>query len=419
MTNVTVPLLAFVDTTIAGHLGRPTYLAAIAVGGLLFNMAYWLFGFLRAATGGLTAQAHGKRDNAEIAASLLRSLLVGGVIGGLLILFSELWLAGALRLIPAAPEVAAIATSYFRILIWGAPAVLGLYSLTGWLLGMQDARSPMIVSVVQNVVNIVLSVILVTLFDLKIEGIAFGTLAAQWTGFALALYYGLKRYPRRVVTKSDMLARGGFVRFFHVSGDIFLRTLCLIAVTTAFTSAGAEMGEITLAANTLLMQCFILFSYVMDGFAYAGEAVGGHFVGAGRRNEFIALTRRLFLWGAALTAAFTLAYLLGGRFLFGLLTDEATVLAMANELLPYAVAIPLAGAWAFLFDGLFIGATATREMLVSMVVSTVCFFLIRLTGTTDNETLWLAFLSYLLLRGAVEAACLPRIIKRISQKIQS
>lgn len=414
VSNITVPLLALVDTTIVGHLGAASYLGGIAVGGMLFNMAYWLFGFLRMGTGGMTAQAYGAGRIAETLAILFRSLLVALTLGLSLILLQHVLVNVAFQWINATPEVENHARTYFACLIWGAPAVLAQYSLLGWFLGMQNARFPMYVAIVQNVVNIATSLLFVMGFGWKIEGVAIGTLIAQYAGMGLSVLLWFKQYyqPQACHTASRLVMNAmAFRRFFSVNRDIFLRTLCLIAVSTYFTSAGAARGDLALAANTLLMQFFILFSYVMDGFAYAGEALGGRYYGARSRTRFSLLARRLFQWGLVLAGLFTAAYALGGELLVALLTNDAAVRTTAADYLPYAVAIPLISFPAFLFDGLFIGTTSTRQMLLSMAFAAGAYFAILAMFPASNPVLWTAFLVYLGSRGAVQGLLYPRIFK--------
>lgn len=415
ISNITIPLLALVDTTLVGHLGSAAYIGAIAVGGMLFNMAYWLFGFLRMGTGGLTAQAYGAGNRSEAQRILCRSLSVSLCISLLLLVLQRPLLTAAFHFISATPDVRAGATTYFNVLIWGAPAVLSTYSFVGWFLGMQNAKVPMLIALVQNVVNIVASVSFVFAFHLKVEGVALGTLLAQYVGVLIALGCWLTRYRRQATWQwNEVFSRNAFSRFFKVNSDIFLRTLCLIAVTTYFTSTGSAQGELTLAANTLLMQFFVLFSYVMDGFAYAGEALGGKFFGAKSLEGFKSATRHLFLWGTMLSLLYTLAYALGGDWLLRLLTNETSVIAFAQSYLPYVCALPLLSFSAFLFDGLFIGTTSTRQMLLSMATAAALYFLILHFAPSTNATLWTAFLCYLACRGAVQAVQFHSIKQKVA-----
>lgn len=414
VSNVTVPLLALVDTGIVGHLGSAAYIGAISVGGMIFNMIYWLFSFLRMGTGGLTAQAYGAGDAREAQLILRRSLLVAAAFSLLMIAGQRAISAAVLRCMTVSPDVATEALTYFSILIWGAPAVLGLYSFIGWFLGMQDARVPMMIAIVQNVVNIVVSLFLVMGLGWKVAGVATGTLVAQYAGCGIAIAVWWRRYGA-TAGRFGLRAvwhREAFVRFFSVNRDIFLRTLCLIAVTTYFTSAGAAAGDDTLAANTLLMQLFVIFSYIMDGFAYAGEALGGRCLGARDRSAFLATARRLFAWGVALALLFTVAYLtLGDRFI-SLLTDVPSVRRMAAAYLPLAWLIPLVSFSAFLFDGLFIGTTSTRGMLVSMAGAMAAFFVCRLCLPQLNWALWTAFLVYLGSRGLLQALLWRKVMRK-------
>ena len=418
ISNITVPLLGMVDTAIVGHLGAPAYLGAIAVGGMIFNLIYWIFGFLRMGTGGLTAQAFGRRDDAESLRTLCRSLGVAAVVSVLLIAAQDLLLSGVFHFLSATSGVERLASAYFRILIRGAPAVLGLYSFTGWFLGMQNARFPMYVAIAQNIVNIAVSLLLVIGAGLKVEGVAAGTLVAQYAGFLLAVGLWWRRYRGlsvRTPFSCGLWHRAALLRFLGVNRDIFLRTLCLVSVTTYFTAAGAAQGDLVLAANTLLMQFFVVYSYFMDGFAYAGEALGGCYAGAGSLAGFRRLTRRLFRIGAVAVLLFSAVYVAGGRHFLYLFTDNTAVVAVAATYLPFVCLIPLIGAAAFLFDGLYIGATATREMLLSMLFATAAFFLVNRLGPADNRFLWVAFLAYLALRGLMQVLLYRRITRRIFQ----
>lgn len=404
ISNITVPLLALVDTTIVGHLGSASYIAAIALGGMIFNMIYWLFNFLRMGTGGLTAQAYGANQHQATSYILLRSLTIAGGIALTLLLLQRPIFQVTFHFVTATTEVRSLASIYFNILIWGAPAMLALYSFTGWFLGMQNARIPMCIAITQNVVNIAVSTLLVFGCHLKIEGVALGTLISQYTALLLAVIFCLTKFDvKQHFELKAILDINTLKRFFQVNRDIFLRTLCLIAVTTYFTSAGSTQGEVTLAANTLLMQFFIIFSYFMDGFAYAGEALGGRYFGAHDRLNFQRVTRCLFAWGGALSVLFFFIYFLSGTSLLHLLTDDSQVINRAQQYLPIVYFIPLISFAAFLFDGLYIGTTATRYMLISMFCASAAFFVLINVCTLSNTLLWLAFLVYLGGRGLMQA----------------
>lgn len=411
VSNITVPLLGLVDVSIVGHLGAASYIGAIAVGGLMFNIIYWLFAFLRMGTTGMTSQALGQRNLPETMRMIVRSLSVGLFVALLLLFFRNPLRDFALMVVSPTDEVAKLATLYFDICIWGAPAMLMLYSFSGWFVGMQNSRSPMAIAIVQNVVNICASLLLVFVFGMKVEGVAYGTLIAQYAGFFMAAYLWLRHYRRLLrkdsVTWDNVMGRQGkmaITRFFKVNVDIFFRTLCLVAVTMYFTTAGAAQGDTILAVNTLLMQLFTLFSYVMDGFAFAGEALVGKSIGAQNYDSFRSSVRRLFVWGTAMGLLFMIVYAVGGESFLSLLTNEASVVSAASDYMPYAICIPACGMIGFIMDGVFIGATATRQMLVSMACAAASFFIIH-TSFVDayaNHALWTAFLTYLAVRGIMQ-----------------
>ena len=406
ISNITVPLLGIIDLTIVGHMGDVIYIGAIAIGTMIFNVLYWLFGFLRMGTSGMTSQALGRRDLTEATRLLVRSLAISTAIAAIFIVFQLpiRWM--ALSIMQPTEQIAEQAAIYFSICIWGAPAMLGLYGLTGWFIGMQNTRIPMLVSIFQNIVNIVASVTFVFGFGMKIQGVALGTLTAQWTGFLLALYCW-KRYYGRLAEynwKDDLFKRSTMVRFFAVNRDIFIRTLFLVGVNFFFISAGSRQGAIILSVNTLLMTLFTLFSYVMDGFAYAGEALSGKYYSAANKLAFDRVYNSLFAWGAIMAVVFTLVYAVGGNGFLMLLTNEAVVVQSAEAYFWWAVMIPIVSVSAFVYDGIFIGLTATRGMLVSSVVSALVFFALYLALQTylGNHALWLAFIVYLGLRGGIQ-----------------
>ena len=413
VSNITVPLLGLIDVSIVGHLGAASYIGAIAVGGMLFNMIYWLFGFLRMGTGGLTAQAYGRHDLQEVTRILLRSLSISLLLALALLLLQYPIRNIAFMCMDTSEEVRQLATLYFHICIWGAPATLGLYGFTGWYIGMQNSRFPMFIAITQNIVNIAASLFFVFVLKMKVEGVALGTLVAQYAGLGMACLLWLAYYRplQKYLRQKALFDRTEMKRFFQVNRDIFFRTLCLIAVTVFFTSTGAAYGDVVLAVNALLMQLFTLFSYFMDGFAYAGEALTGKYIGA-KDNQSLRLTiRHLFKWGIALSLLFTLLYGAGGKSFLGLLTNDTSVISASEEYIYWVLAIPLAGFSAFLLDGICIGATATHLMLRSMLVASASFFLLYygLHDTLGNHALWMAFIVYLALRGVVQGGILYRM----------
>ena len=412
VTNITVPLLGMVDLMIVGHMPHTSYIGAIAIATMIFNMIYWIFGFLRMGTSGFTAQSYGSGDMEEAGRVLCRSFTVGLAIALILLLLQNPILSLTLSFVEGSEELKAIASRYYFINIWAAPAVLSLYSLKGWFIGMQNSRLPMFIAITINVVNICMSLLFVIVLKMDIEGVALGTLLAQYSGLAMALWFLVGRY-------SDILRgidiKGSLVwlqmkRFFSVNADIFLRTICLVAVFSFFPIAGSIFGDDILALNTLLMQFFTIFSYIMDGFAYAGEALSGRFIGERSPIKLRKSIRGIFLWGVILTAVFTLVYATFGHSLLGVFTDKADIILLAKKYYFWVLLIPISGFSAFLFDGIFIGATSSRHMLYAIAVATLVFFATYYSLSTylGNNSLWLSLLLFLLLRGLLQWAMLKR-----------
>ena len=405
ISNITVPLLGLVDVAIVGHIGDASYIGAIAVGSMLFNVIYWLFGFLRMGTSGMTSQALGRRDFAEVMRLLVRSLSIGVGIGMVFFILQKVLVDGGLWAMSPEADVVELARRYCYVCIWGAPAVLGLYGFTGWYIGMQNTRIPMVVSLTQNVVNIVASLTLVFVCKMTVEGVALGTVIAQWWGFLMALT--LYRIYYRRLGKYDyhkkLFAAEPLKRFFSLNKDIFLRTLCLVAVNLFFTAAGSRESTIVLAVNTLLMTMFTIFSYFMDGFAYAAEALAGKYFGAKNWVAFREVVKRTMIFGIGVAIIFTLLYIIGGEGFLSLLTSDKNVIAASEEYFWWAVLIPLAGMSAFVFDGIFVGITQSKSMLCASFVASFSFFVLFFVWHPwlGNHALWLAFIIYLLLRGVV------------------
>lgn len=403
ITNLTTPLLGLSDVAIAGHKGGAPFIASLAVGSSMFNMLYWVFGFLRMGSSGLTAQAYGSKDTVAIATILQRALTLGVGVGVIFILFQRPVMHLLFLAMDITGDTAIEAGHYFSIVIWGAPAMLATYSLTGWYLGMQNSRIPMMVSLLADVVNIVASVTLVFVFDMSIEGVATGTLVAQWIAFVVGLTICIRRYRPPLAGFREVFRGSGMRAFFRVNTDIFLRTLCLVAVTMWFTRTGARQSQEMLAVNALLMQMFTIFSFFMDGFAFSAEALVGRYKGEGNHAMLRRVVRDELLIALMLAMIFTAAYYFGGTTLLHLLTSDDGVVALSREYLPWAVSIPLVGFLAFCCDGIYIGATATRSMLLSMLAAMATFFGLYalLFPHYGNHGLWIAFLGYLVMRGAL------------------
>ena len=310
-----------------------------------------------------------------------------------------------MRVIHPSADMVPLARLYFNICIWGAPAVLALYGLNVWFVGMQDTRTPLYVSVAQNLLNIVASLSLVYLLKLNIAGVALGTLTAQWFGLIVSAAFAMHRYQRLASELAgpchEQTTEWG--RFFSVNRDIFIRTLFLVAVNLFFTSVGAREGDVILSANTVLLTFYTLFSYIMDGFAFAGEAVCGSSFGSGDTAAFHLSVKRLFYWGWVMTVLFTVTYAFGGMPLVRFMTSEQSVLSAIRVYFPWVLLIPICGMAAFVYDGVFIGITATRGMLISSVTAALLFFALFFSGMAlrlpANHLLWCVYLVYLFSRG--------------------
>ncbi|MBR5092062.1 MAG: MATE family efflux transporter [Bacteroidales bacterium] len=422
ITNITVPLLGMVDMAIVGHLSS-THIGAITIGTSIFNLIYWNFGFLRMGTSGFTAQAFGAHRWDEAVKILIRACAIALAIALLLIVLQ--WPVSRLALVifEGGQEVLRLALVYFFIRIWAAPATLGLYAIKGWFIGMQDSRTPMWIAIFLNCVNIATSLLFVLVLHWDIAGVALGTVIANYSGLALALFFLRRKFHRdqhlSILTSQfsilkDALRWKEMRRFFKVNGDIFLRTVCLSAVFTFITAASGRIGDQVLAIDALLLQFFTLFSYIMDGFAYAGESLVGRYIGARQLRNLRSAVRLLLLWGLVLTAVFTLLYALFSQQFLHLFTSDQTLIAAAGDYLFWVLVTPLCGFAAFLFDGIFIGATASRTMRNAMFIATAAFFLLyfglktavneqwTLTTHTWNNILWLSFMVYLALRGLLQ-----------------
>lgn len=404
--NIAEPLLGLLDTGIAGHLGAPQFIGAVAVGAMMMNVLYWNFGFLRMGTSGLTAQAYGSGSRETQIDILQRSSAIALVVGVALVVLQVpvRWL--LLWIMAPSAEVSSLAGTYFSIVVWGAPAVLVTMSIKGWLLGMQDSRSPMLISIGVNVLNVVVSLVAVYVLDMGFKGIAVGTLTAVWVGVIYACWRVRRRFADIVrdlnVSKAFNLKGSG--RFFRVSSDIFVRCIFMLAVNLFFIRAGASSGDIVLAVNTLMQQLFHLFSFFMDGIAFAGEAVAGKYYGARDYKQMHRCVRWLFVWSTALTMVFVVAYSLFPHGIFTLFTSEHLVVKEAMLYHWWCSLVLMVGMAAFVWDGVFIGVTATRGMLLAVAIACALFFLLYFTlpSSLGNHALWISFVAFLATRSIVQ-----------------
>ena len=421
ITNITVPLLGMVDMAIVGHLSSQ-HIGAITIGTSIFNLIYWNFGFLRMGTSGFTAQAYGAGRWDEAVGTLVRACTLA--LGIAVLLIALQWPISLLVpiIFKGSDEVMRLALTYFFIRIWAAPATLGLYAIKGWFIGMQDSRTPMWIAIFLNCINIAASLLFVLVLKWDIAGVALGTVLANYSGLALGIVMLRKKLvhvkralpPDTVLTTAGALRWNEMRRFFKVNGDIFLRTVCLSAVFTFITAASGRIGDQVLAIDALLLQFFTLFSYIMDGFAYAGESLVGRYIGARDGRNLRLAVHLLLVWGLALTVLFTAIYAVFSRQILHIFTSDADLIAATIGYIGWVLAVPICGFAAFLFDGIFIGATASRTMRNAMFVATAAFFAVyfglkaiaishdALSVNLWNNILWSAFMVFLILRGILQ-----------------
>jgi len=416
LSNITIPLLSTFDLFLMGHLDSHDYMGAVSLGNTVIHFLYWNFAFIRMSNSGITAQAFGASNKPEIISALARALLLA-VLGALVLLVFQKpigWL--AFKIVNGEESVEQLALQYFHIRIFAAPATLSLFAFNGWFIGLQNAIFPMIIAVVVNVSNILFNFLFVRHFGMTSDGVAWGTLLAQYTGLILAVLFFVTKY-RGYVThlKKDLVFQIDYLkRFFHVNKDIFIRTFGVIMVLTFFTMESASKSTVVLDVNSIMIQFLFMFSFFLDGFALAGEALVGKFTGQGRHDKLRKCIKLLFIWGTGIAILFTLVYAVAGNRFIMALTSLEEVQALAKNYLPWVIFIPLAGFVAFIWDGIYVGATASGLMRNSMVIACcVVFFPVYfiLEKTMHNHSLYLALLLFFLTRGLLQTWWARKAIK--------
>ena len=414
ISNITVPLLGLVDMMLMGHLDSVVYIGAIGLGSTIFSVMYSVFSFMRAGTTGFTAQSYGGNDDREISYSFYRSICIA-LIATVLVLSLQRpieWI--AMQLLHGSDEVLRYTSEYFRVRIWAAPAVLSLYTFNGWYIGMQNTTIPMVIAILINVVNIGLSVLFVNVFHMGVAGVALGTVIAQYLGLLTAVVFLLGKYRRYLipVKKTVLLQADKLKRFFKVNTDFMIRSILLVLTIAFFTNQSAKLGDDILAVNMILMQFFYIFSYFTDGFAYAGEALVGRFIGAHDQENLKKTIKYLLLWGVGLSVPFTLLYWAFPDTFIRLISDQPGIVEQARPYYIYMILIPVITFAAFLWDGIYIGATAAKEIRNTMMIASLMVFLPAwyvLMPLYGNHGLWIAFLLFMLARGVSMTVMAKRI----------
>lgn len=403
ISNITVPLLGIVDLALVGHLDSKVYIGAIALGSMIFNFIYWGFSFLRMGTSGFAAQSYGKKDFKESFYILYRALFVGFVGAIVLLVLQKPIDLLSFVIVNGSKEVEFYAQQYFYIRIWAAPATIAIYSISGWFIGMQNAKIPMTIAITINLLNIGFDILFIKVFGMKSDGVAFGTVLAQYSGLIVGLVFLSKQSKRlkKYLNIKEILQASALKRFFHVNKDIFIRTMSLVFALSFFTAKSAKFGDTLLAVNILLLQFFNIYAYITDGFAYAGEALAGKYFGARDKKNLIKVTKLLFYWGLLMAGIFTIAYYFGDNLLLRILTDNEDVTQSIQPYLVWVYMIPILTFGAFIWDGIFIGVTASSSMRNAMLISTFLIFVpsyFVLHHFFGNHGLWAAFMIFMIAR---------------------
>ena len=403
LSNISVPLLSTVDTVLMGQVSA-SHLGAIGLGGMIFNFLYWNFGFLRMGTTGMTAQAFGAEDQNEMSSLLYRVCLVATGLSLLIILFSGPLGALLLDALQVQPSQRGLVMEYYQIRIYDAPATLLLYGLLGWFFGMQDAVSPLMITVIVNLTNILLSVYLVQSLDLGIYGAALGTVVAQYFGVGLAFLLILWRYRHRLTfIKDKVFASQKLVSFFKINFDIFLRTLCLSTAFFFFYSQSSVNGETVLAVNVIIQQFLNWMSYGIDGFAYAAESLVGKSIGAKNLTKTHSMIKRVLLWGLILATFYSGIYAIWYEELVTVFNSSQELLILAKDYYWWAIAFPILGFACYIWDGIFVGLTASKSMRNTMFVSLLLYLATYYISRSiiGPHAIWFALAIFLGSRGVL------------------
>lgn len=406
ISNITIPLLGLVDMILMGHLGSATYIGAIALGGTIFSVLYSFFSFLRAGTTGFTAQAYGSNDKTETIYSLYRSISIGIPIIILILTLQNPIAKISQFLLDGSDDVKSLALSYFYIRIWAAPANIMLYCLNGWFVGMQNTKSPMFIAILINVFNIIFSILFVIVLKQNVTGVALGTVLAQYSGLTLAIILLIKDYRKYFIKieKKILFDFKKIKRFFKVNTDLMIRSFLLIISIAFFTNQSAKLGDNILAINMILLQSFYIFSYFTDGFAYAGEALTGRFIGSKDAVSLKKTIKLLLIWGFSISIPFTILYGLFPSTFVKIISNDPNILEQIQPYYVYMIIIPIITFAAFIWDGIYIGATASKAVRNTMIIASIFVFLPAwyiLVPSLENHGLWIAFLCFMLTRGIV------------------
>lgn len=418
ISNATVPILGIVDTGVVGQLGEAVPIGAVGIGAIILTAIYWIFGFLRMGTVGLTSQAVGAKNAPEVAALLSRVLLIG-FAAGLFMILAQAWLFwGAFKVSPASAEVESLARDYMAIRVWSAPATIALYGITGWLIAQERTRAVLAIQVVMNGVNILLDLLFVLQFQWGVEGVAWATFLAEWGGLALGLWLCRGNFVGDAWRNwSRVFDRAKLINMAAVNGDILIRSVLLQSIFISFLFFGASFGDVTLAANHVLIQFLEVTAFALDGFAFAAESLVGQAMGAKAVNDLRRSAILTSLWGAIVCSVLALVFFLFGPWGIDVMTTASDVRIEARTYLVYMVLSPILGLASWMLDGIFIGATRTRDMRNMMLISAAVYFaaVIPLMQLYGNHGLWLGMLVSFVIRGVTLGMKYPALERAASK----
>lgn len=401
LASITIPLVGIVDTAIVGHIADASAIGGIAIGTMLFDLLYWNFAFLRVGTGGMTAQAYGRQDKQAMANILAQSTGIAVAAAMLIWVVQWVFVNLVLILVPCSAEVDSFARHYFFIRIWAAPATLGLLALKGWFIGMQNTIAPMICDLTVNGMNIIASYLLAVHTPAGALGVAYGTVIAQYTGLGIACLLLCKyRDVLQTLNLRLCLQWQQMKRLFVLNSNLFVRSLCFMVVYVGFTSIASKYGDTELAVSSIMMKLLMLYSYFLDGFAYAGEALTGRFFGERDKNSLKHLVRILFLWALGIGIVSTVIYSIWGEEMVRIMTNDKDIITASRTYLFWLVVMPLLSCAAFLWDGIYIGATAGREVRNCMIWAAAVFIAtyMGLDTTFGIQALYIGYFAHLATR---------------------
>ncbi len=405
ISNISVPLLSSVDTALMGQLSA-LHIGAVGVGSMIFNFIYWNFGFLRMGTTGITAQAYGKDSEKAMIITLGRALFIAVILAGLIMLLQVPFARFSFYLMNLSETQLPLVSTYFYIRIWAAPATLALYALMGWYFGMQNAIYPLILTITINGVNIICSLIFIKYFGFEVAGVAYGTVIAQYVGLFLAigLFFYKYRYLLPQLSREAILKWEELKQFLSINSDIFIRTFCLTFAFGFFYSQSSVGGEQLLAVNVILLQFLNWMSYGVDGFAFATESLVGKYVGARQQLLLNKSIRLSFLWAVSLAGLYSLLYGVFGTYLVSVFSNQPEIISATQPYLFWMILFPLLSTPCYIWDGIFIGLTASRAMRDSMIISLIIYLGIHYSLKVDfgNHGLWLALLLFMIARGLIQ-----------------